>query len=86
MQNVSCFLFIDLTHSLHLLIHAIHVHTNFIKVSHPGLRCAIVPNGSNRAPGGTAPGGRMSGMALNGSELERGSRDLKGSTIIPPRP
>lgn len=44
------------------------------------------PNGSKRAPGGTAPGGRMSGIPLEGSKPERGYPDLNGSTIIPPPP
>lgn len=55
-------------------------------VSHPGLRRPMGPNGSKRAPGGTAPGGRMSGMPLEGSKPERGYPDLNGSTIIPPPP
>lgn len=55
-------------------------------VSHPGLCRPTGPNGSKRAPGGTAPGGRMSGMPLDGSKPERGYPDLNGSTIIPPPP
>lgn len=52
--------------------------------SHPGLWRPTGPNGSKRAPGGTAPGGRMSGMPLDGLNPERGYPDLSGSTIIPP--
>lgn len=55
-------------------------------VSHPGLCRPMGPNGSKRAPGGTAPGGRMSGIPLEGSKPERGYPDLNGSTIIPPLP
>lgn len=55
-------------------------------VSHPGLCRPTGPNGSKRAPGGTAPGGRMSGIPLEGSKPERGYPDLNGSTIIPPLP
>lgn len=54
--------------------------------SYPGLCRPMGPNGSKRAPGGTAPGGRMSGMPLEGSKPERGYPDLNGSTIIPPPP
>lgn len=55
-------------------------------VTHPGLWRPMGPNGSKRAPGGTAPGGRMSGMPLDGSKPERGYPCLNGSTIIPPPP
>jgi hypothetical protein len=42
------------------------------------------PKGSNRAPGGTAPGGSRVGRPEDGSMSALGKPDLKGSTIMPP--
>lgn len=39
-------------------------------VCHLGLGRPTGPKGSKRAPGGTAPGGRMSGIPLEGSKPE----------------
>lgn len=42
------------------------------------------PKGSNRAPGGTAPGGSRFGRPEDGSISALGKPDLRGSTIMPP--
>lgn len=52
--------------------------------SYPGLFRPTGPNGSKRAPGGTAPGGRTPGIPNDGSNPERGNPARNGSTIIPP--